>query len=485
MSLASQVRKAFYTIPEPALVELHREMRKDAVRRHLVYMREGVEEVIHVLPCPITVLPDQLAYIHFVSLTILGALKRMPDLYLKDPAVHEALRISDEEEAWLHDCWGPSVRQSNPVFGRLDAVIDFTSPMWKNSLHFVEPNLSGVGGLHLIPACERILADVVLPVLQAHDPLLHLDLGRDIRELLMQEILDHLEAIGRPAQHVCFVEPKYAGTGPDEQEDLAQYFHERYGLKVMHADPSELTVRDGEVYYAGDSIDVAYRDYEVRDLIALERDGVDIEPLRTLFRQNRVISSITAEFDQKSCWEVLTTPELTESYFSSDERQVFRRHILWTRLVADRATSFPDGRKGGLLEYARRERESLVLKPNRAYGGTGVMIGPSLSQPEWDAALERALMDRERWVIQQLAIIPVNEFPVLTPEGKVHVEPFYVVMGFAPTKDGLAVLGRASQKQVVNVAQRGGMCAVMVGHPHARLIGPGPHPSPAAGSAVG
>jgi hypothetical protein len=86
----------------------------------------------------------------------------------------------------------------------------------------------------------------------------------------------------------------------------------------------------------------------------------------------------------------------------------------------------------------------------------------------------RALADKERWVVQQLASIPVSEFPVLGPEGVVHVEPFYVVMGFAPTRYGLAVLGRASQKQVVNVAQRGGLCAVMVGRPPGRLLGPGP-----------
>jgi hypothetical protein len=34
------------------------------------------------------------------------------------------------------------------------------------------------------------------------------------------------------------------------------------------------------------------------------------------------------------------------------------------------------------------------------------------------------------------------------------------------------VLGQASQKQVINVAQRGGICAVMIGHPPGRLIGP-------------
>ena len=57
-------------------------------------------------------------------------------------------------------------------------------------------------------------------------------------------------------------------------------------------------------------------------------------------------------------------------------------------------------------------------------------------------------------------------------EGDVHIEPFYTVMGFAPTKYGLAIVGRASQKQVVNVAQRGGMCGILVGRPPARLVGP-------------
>jgi len=214
-----------------------------------------------------------------------------------------------------------------------------------------------------------------------------------------------------------------------------------------------------------------YRDYSVGDLLQLDQGGGDVEPMRELFRQNRVISSIAAELDQKSCWEVLTDPKLAERYFSSDERQFFRRHILWTRIVSDRRTTTPDGRERDLLDFARRERETLVLKPNRAYGGEGVMLGAALSQSEWEAALDAALADPNRWVVQQLAAIPVSEFPVLAA-GAVHSEPFHVVMGFAPTQDGVAILGRASQKQVVNVAQRGGMCVVFVGRHHGRLQGP-------------
>src|SRR5262249_42735355 len=149
-------------------------------------------------------------------------------------------------------------------------------------------------------------------------------------------------------------------------------------------------------------------------------------------------------------------------------------HVLWTRLLSDRRTVLPDGQEGGLLEYVRKEHESLVLKPNRDYGGHGIVLGHLLSRAEWEAEMDKALADKERWGGEQLAGIPGSEFPGVGPDGQIHVEPFYTVMGFAATRDGLAILGRASQKQVVNVAQRGGMCGVFVGHPPAHLIGPGP-----------
>lgn len=472
LSLASRVRKAFYQIPERDLIALIDRIRQECHRRHLIYLRDGDWETIRVLPCPITVLPEQLSYIHYVSLTVHNALKRLPEMYIHDFAVRDLLRITPEEEEWLYKCWGPSQRENNPVFGRLDAVVDFISPMWKNSLRFMEPNMSGIGGLHLVPTAERILVDLVLPILNSQDDQLRLEIGQDIRELLMQEVLEHCQAIGRPARNLCFVEPKYAGTGPDEQEALAQYFHDRHGMIVMHADPAELTLRDDEVYYNGQPVDLVYRDYPVSDLIDLEHEGADVEPMRTLFQQNRVISSITAELDQKSCLEILTDPQFGQRYFTADERQVFRRHVLWTRILSDRRTLLPDGQTGNLLDFVRREHESLVLKPNRSFGGQGVVIGHGLARADWESAVEQALADTESWVVQQLASIPVSEFPVLGPDGQLHIEPFYTVMGFAPTQDGLAVLGRASQKQVVNVAQRGGMCVLMLGRPPDRLIDP-------------
>jgi hypothetical protein len=471
--LASRIRKAFASLPAEEVAALMQQLREESARRDLVYLRDGQREVIGLFPLPLAALPDQMSYLHFVSQTVQNALKKLPELYFQDFAVREILRLPPEEEEWLWQCWGPSQRDNNPIFGRLDAVIDFTSPMWKNSLRFMEPNMSGIGGLYLVPTAERLVQDIVLPRLKQQDPELHLELAPDIRELLMQAIRDHLEAIGRPARNICFIEAKYSGSGIDEQEDLARYFHDQYGVRMMHADPGELEVKGGEVYYGGEPIDLAYRDYMVGDLLTLAQSGASVQGMRELFKQNRIISSITAELDQKSCWEVLTDPEFAERHYSADERQIFRRHVLWTRIVSNRRTSLPDGKEGDLLAYLRQERETLVLKPNRACGGEGVLIGPALSENEWDAAIDRAVADPARWVVQQLASIPVSEFPVIGPDGQLHDEPFHVVMGFAPSQYGVAILGRASQKQVVNVAQRGGMCVVFVGRTPGRLHGPG------------
>jgi hypothetical protein len=478
MSLDSRVRQAFYAIPSEVLVGLERRMTDECFRRSVVYVRDGRTEAIRVLMRPTGVMPDQLAYLHYVSLTLIDALKRLPDLYIQDFAVRGVVPLTPGEEKFLWDCWGPSQREFNPVFGRLDAVIDFTSPMWKDSLHFMEPNLSGVGGIHLIPSCEQLLAEVVMPVVQSYDSRLVLEAGQDLRELFIQEVLDHLDAIGRRGRAVCFIEPKYSGDGPVEQAPLAEYYRERHGLTMLHADPAELRLKGGEVYYEDTPVDIGYRDYEIGDLLYLESDeGLDISPLRALFKQNRIVSSVAGEFDHKSCWEVLTDPQFTQKYFTADERQVFRRHVLWTRVIGNRRTTLPDGSLGDLLDYARRDQETLVIKPNRSYGGDRVVIGPSVAPDEWDTELQTAVMAAERgeeqFVLQQLARIPVSEFPVIGPGGAVCMEPFYTVVGLAPTKYGVSLLGRASQKMVVNVAQRGGMFSVLVGKPAERLRGPG------------
>src|SRR5215208_3132555 len=75
--LATRVQGAIDRIPANEMIELLRSIRREAEDRHLVYQRDGVDEIIRLLPCPITLRPDQLGYTHYVSQTVLNAMKRL------------------------------------------------------------------------------------------------------------------------------------------------------------------------------------------------------------------------------------------------------------------------------------------------------------------------------------------------------------------------------------------------------------------------
>lgn len=472
VSLDIRLRQALSALGDDEIREMAREVCVEAERREMTYLRDGQNEVIGVMLRPLAIFPEQLHYYHYVALTLLGALKRMPELYLRDPRVREVVPLSEGENRWLCDTWGPAHYQFHSVFGRLDAIADITTPFPKEGFSFIEPNLVGAGGIHLVPTTEQIMLDVVMPRVQQADPDLRLEALYDLRKLFIQEIYDHAEAIGAPGRTLCLIDAKYAPDGPNEFETLAHYYRAR-GYQVYHADPEELECRGTQVLYEGHPIDIAYRDIEVRELVEMETSGQNVGPMKQLLLNNQMVSSFAGDFDHKSCFELLTDAQFLP-YFTMDERNVFRRHVLWTRVIRAAWTTDERGEAADLLEFIRANRDELVIKPNRSYGGENVLIGPSVTQGEWEAAISLALAEPGAWVVQRLAAIPGYEFPVVTSDQDCAMTAFYVVVGLAPTKYGLCLLGRASQKQVVNVALRGGMFAVLVGKQPPHIAAPLP-----------
>jgi hypothetical protein len=460
LSLDSRVRRAFYDLSASAIWDLAERTPISARQNKLVYYRDGAEETINIILRPTAVLAEQMNYFHTVSVTLLEALKRLPDMYLDNPAVREVVPLSELEEVWLRETWTPAHRNNHCVFGRLDALVDFTSPSWKDTLAFVEPNLVGVGGISLVPALEQVMMDVIIPALHKVAPDLQLDTHDDLRNLFMDELRDHLDSIERKGGAIALVDAKYSGDGPAEFSALAEYYTER-GLPVYYCDPCELILKDDEVFYDGHKIDLVYRDYALADFADPDYEG-DPAVARLLFKRNQMVSSLAGDFDHKSTFELLTDPRFN-NLFTAGERQMLRRHVLWTRTLTPRRSTDPLGDEIDLLKFTRDNRDILVIKPNRSYGGDRVVIGPAASDAEWLNTIDTALSEPGEWVVQRMATVTAYEFPVVQDDRSIHIEPFYMVVGFAPTKYGTSILGRASQKQVVNVAQKGGMCAVLVG----------------------
>lgn len=472
-AMEMRVRRALRRMNDAELSRAAARLKEDALRSGLTYDRGGRPETIQVMLRPLLMMPEQWAYAHHVCEKILEALKRLPALYLEDERVRRILRIGEEEDVWFREAWSPAISCLNPIYGRLDAVCDFARADWRDSLKFLEPNLSGIGGIYDVPVAEQSVLRDIVTAIQKHDPGLVIEAPPDQRELLLQLLLDHAQALGRPMRNLCFIDPMDIMEGPNEQPSLMRFFHERHGVNVVHADPRELRLQGDEVYWRDVCVDIVYRDYEMRDLINLgRREGHDMAAMRALFRQNRVVSSIGGDFDHKSCWEILTDEGIAADYFSAEERQLFHRHILWTRLLSDRRTTLPRG-EGDLVEYVRSHREELVLKLNRSYGGYGVTLGTHTSESEWEELINRALSfsddPEQSYVVQTATGLPVKEFPVINGQGRIHEEPFFVVLGFSPTEGGLATVARASQKAVVNLAQHGGLAVMLIGHPPTEL----------------
>lgn len=468
-ALDGRVRRAAGHVSDLTFARISDRLRQDAITNEFTYERDGQNEPIPIMLRPLLAMNEQMAYVHHVCQRLTEALKRLPQLYLNDENVERVIAITPGEQEWLRETWTRAHNRNNTVYGRLDAVCDFTAASWQDTLHFMEANLSGVGGINYAPLCEHLVMRDIVPTILAHDPALRIEMPRDQRDLFIQVLIDHARSIGRDGCRLSFIEAKYAEDGINEQAVLSQSLAKRHGLTITHADPTELRIKDGDVYCGDDCVDVAYRDYEVRDLIELEEElGKPLDAMRLLFKQNRVVSSLVGDFDHKSCWEVLTDPAIAEKYFSAEECRLFRRHVLWTRVIADRATTLPHNVEGDLLEFTRTHRELLVLKPNRSYGGDGVTIGAATEQGEWERLINEAVANASdsemNWVVQSATQLPVAEFPVVGQDGRVFSEPFYAVMGFAPTENGLGIMCRVSQKQVVNVAQHGGMAAVLIAH---------------------
>jgi hypothetical protein len=467
LSLDSRLRRAFFDLPANTIWQLAERVPESAFKHGMTYWREGKEEPINLLLRPTGVLAEQMNYFHTVSMTLLEALKRVPDMYLDNEAVRHVVPLLPEEDEWLRECWTSAHRNNHCVFGRLDAMVDFTSPTWKDTLAYVEPNLVGVGGIVLGPAADAVAMEVIVPVLQRVAPDVQLTPVDDCRDLFIRELQDHLESIGKPNGNIVLADAKYSGDGPAEFETLRQYYTER-GLNVFYCDPTELRLKDDEVYFEGNRVDLLYRDYSLYDCYYIAEENGDPNVMKQLFKRNQMVSSMAGDFDHKSTFELLTDSTYN-AFFTTSERQILRRHILWTRVLNARKATDPHGDIVDLPEFTRMNRDSLVIKPNRSYGGDRVLLGPSVSEAEWLDAIDHALSEPGEWVVQRLARITAYEFPVAQPDQSISVQPFYMVVGFAPTKYGTSVLGRASQKQVVNVAQRGGMCVVLVGRHSEKL----------------
>ena len=396
----------------------------------------------------------QCQYLRLLGLRFRRLLNRLLRNYRDDPALQAVLPLTEDERQWMSQLAPNGFPEPATVFERLDTNLVADDPQWPSALKFLEFNSVGVGCLDFMPVANHLIAEHVMPIFQAALGETAYQMSLDPRHLLATLLQTHAKAIGRSTCVVAFVERREAESGGADEMLRLSEFLKTEGLHAVCADPRELELRDGEVMHRDTVIDVVYRDFGLSEILSIEKHGGHVEAIKRAFTRNQVVSGLTGEFDHKSLFELFSNPEF-ERYFTPSQRRAHRAFVPWTRLVRERKTADVKGQEVDLPEVIRRQREGLVLKPNRAYGGQDVVIGMDVTQAAWEEALGRALAHPDTWVAQEMASLPQAEF--LDPRTLEGTRSEFVTIGFLATPDGIAFIGRASPNRIVNISRGGSL----------------------------
>ncbi|MFH1407380.1 MAG: hypothetical protein ABIH01_05225 [Candidatus Omnitrophota bacterium] len=425
----------------------------------VIYNEKNEARLISTAARPWVASLEQARFFHGICLELKEALGKLLAIYWESDAAKKIIPLSEKEKNWFHLARKRGFLSPQTIFERLDANVTFDGPNWKENFRFLETNSVGVGGIHYIPAACEINKEIFLPMLRKKIKNATFLMQPDIQDLLLDTILAHAKAIGRPRPSIVFIEDQSGPPGGTcEYEFVAAHFKEK-GIKAYLADPRELYLKGDEIYFKDERVDILYRDCEIDELVQIEHsEKIPLPALKHAFVRNQVVSSFAGEFDHKSALEIFTDARF-KKYFSAAQHAVFKKYIPWTRLIWERKTLGPKQRVVDLIKYIRKNKNTLVMKPNREYGGKDVTLGRFVSNAAWDKMLKRALKNPHSVVAQQLLRTPKELFPVFE-KNKVKLEDFFTVSAFVVTKRKIAFLCRYSKERVVNVSRKGGLIPV-------------------------
>ncbi len=448
-ALQEDIVRRMRALGAAGLRRVHGEVLEVSRARELTYTQEdGSTEIMPILLAP-AVLPraDQ-AYLHRVCRVLMGAFERTAAARRTDPLVREILPLEPAEEEWLR----LASPRPGPVIGRFDLNID-PAGAGARGAKVLELNGCAVGGIHYGPATSHTVLEQVRSV-----GVRRLRASAAMSDVWLDMCRAHARRLGRRGLSIVWLEDREWETGITEGPTLTRRL-EDLGHPARVCDPRDLSFRRGDLFVRQRRVDVVYRGIELRDLLLIEEESGPLLALREAVRRGQVLSPIEGDLDHKSLLEIWSSSRFARR-FSAAERAVFRRHVPWTRLLGERFTDGPDGRRIDLVAHAQRNRTRLVLKPNRTCGGEGILIGRETPASQWERAIARALRGEQPAVVQTWIPGASVRSPVLR-RGRVELERFYTNFGLLASPRQLGVLGRAAPFPVVNVSRGGGVLGVL------------------------
>lgn len=382
--------------------------------------------------------------------TIAALGERVVAAALENPFLFNQLGLTEAETQLV---------QMDPGYQRASTASRLDAFLLPDSLRFAEYNAESPAGLGYTERLCEIFND--MPAMRRFRQERQVRYNATIEPMLDALLASYRDWGGRASPPTIAIVDWHEVPTWSEFEILRDVFTERE-VPTIVCDPRELTLEHGNLHCDGTRIDLVYRRVLINDIIARAHDCavlVDAYAQKTVC----VANTFRCKLAHKKAFFAVLTDERNAGLFSDDEQAIVAAHVPWTRMVADTETML-NGRRQRLMRLAEDHRETLVLKPNDEYGGTGVTLGWETSPSEWSSALNKALNSPPgTWVIQERIPVRREIFPMFDASGTITMRDMLV--DFAPyifRGRMTGYLTRLSSTGLANVTSGGGQVPAFV-----------------------
>ena len=362
---------------------------------------------------------------------------------MTDSALRSRFGLTDWEEQVIHA--DPGFAAASPT-SRLDAFFADGD----QGLKFTEYNAETPAGAAYNDALSQ--AFLAMPVMQAFNRThvaLPIPAAAGVIDVLLQAYHSWRGVREKPSVVILDWKevPTYSEFVLFERE-----FRSR-GIDVFIGDPRDAEYANGQLRIGGRPVTMIYKRVLIDELVL--RAGLD-SPVVQAVREGAVcmVNPFRCKLLHKKASLAVLSDERQAGLLSVREREAVRRHVPWTRMVEDRRTEHASVMVD-LLDFVAANRERLVLKPNDEYGGKGIVLGWTVDDTAWQAAIRTALA--EPYIVQERVEVPSEPWPSLV-DGRVHIGDR--MLDTAPfLSNGTAVAGcltRIATDPLLNVTAGGG-----------------------------
>lgn len=337
--------------------------------------------------------PEEYRAIQGAIRAIMPAFQKVHLAALADADFRYQFRLNEWEEELVH--LDPGFRVPSPT-ARMDTFFDEA-----DHLYLTEYNAETPAAI----AYNDVLTEVfyALPVMREFEK------TYDVRPLpgrhhMLHALLDSYRQWGGTEKPRVAILDWHEVPTYSEFVLFRDYFQAQ-GFECVIADPRDVTYQNGKLYAAGFPVHIIYKRVLISELV--QRGGLEHPVIRAVRdRAVCMVNPFACKILHKKASLAVLSDEANARLFTPAERQAIERYVPWTRLVAERHTTYGGGHID-LLPFLTKYKNEFVLKPNDEYGGKGIVLGWEVEQTEWEAALQAALA--EPTIVQKR--VPLPRFP--------------------------------------------------------------------------